>query len=105
MIKYICDLCGKELNGDGLVYDVNIEVKAKYNKIEISLKDLLVDHMQEIKELVEKTGKLDPDKLQDDVYKLMSFHLCYDCQQKYIKDPLGLRRNDLSRGRRLFGKN
>ena len=88
MLKYVCDICGRELDESGLIYDLNIEVKARYNMLEINLKDLLVDHMQEIKELIEKTAGLTPEKLQDDIYKVMSFHLCPECKQHYIKTPL-----------------
>jgi len=105
MIKYICDICGRELNENGLVYDVKIEVKAKYNKLEISLSDLLADHMDEIKELIEKTKHLNPEKLQNDVYKSFSFHLCPDCQQHYIIDPLGQKQKSPHTGRKLFGDN
>ena len=94
MIKYVCDMCGMELADDDLVYDVKIEVKAIYKELEINLSDLLKDHMDEIRELVEKTKDLPPGKLQDDVYREMTFHLCYQCQQRYLKDPLGKRGPD-----------
>ena len=81
MIKHICDMCGKELRDKDLIYEVKIEVKAKYKELEINLRDLLNDHMDEIKELVDKTKGLTPEKLQDDVYKTLLFHLCYNCQQ------------------------
>jgi len=105
MLKYICDICRKELDENDLVYDLNIEVKAKYNKLEISLKDLLVDHMDEIQELIEKTAGLTAEKLQDDIYKLLSFHLCPACKQRYMNDPLGLKSGSSIRDKRQFGDN
>ncbi len=105
MIKYVCDMCGREFDEDDLIYDVKIEVKAKYKELEISLNDLLVDHMDEIKELIEKTKGLTAEKLQDDVYKSYSFHLCYECRQRYIKHPLGRGRSNLPIDKRYFGKN
>lgn len=105
MIKYLCDICGKELADNDLIYDVKIEVKAKYKEIEISLRDLLSDHTKEIKELVEKMKGLTPEKLQDDVYKSFSFHLCYECQQRYIKHPLGRKLNGTDIRKRLFEDN
>jgi len=98
-------MCGKELNDDDLVYDVKIEIKAKYKELEISLRDLLTDHMDEIKGLVEKTKGLSPEKLQDDVYKSLSYHLCYQCQQLYIKHPLGQNINAPGVDRNLFQDN
>jgi hypothetical protein len=105
MIKYLCDICGKELDENELIYNLKIEIKARYKKLEISLKDLLVDHMQEIKELIEKTAGLTAEKLQDDIYKSVSFHLCPICKQRYIKDPLGLKDERSVRDRRRFGDN
>jgi hypothetical protein len=105
MLKYICDLCGKDLDEKGLIYDLNIEVRARYNTLEINLKDLLVDHMQEIKELIEKMSGLTPEKLQDDIFKSMSFHLCPVCKQRYMKDPLGLKSGNTVRNKRLFHDN
>ena len=102
MIKYVCDMCGKELDENGLVYDLSIELKAKYKKLEINLKDLLVDHMQEIREIIEKNKDVTPDKLQHDVYKKLSFHLCYECHQRYLNNPLG-QRGPIDK--RLFGEN
>ncbi len=105
MLKYICDICKKELDDDSLIYDLNIEIKAKYKKLEINLKDLLVDHMDEIRELIEKTAGLTAEKLQDDIYKLFSFHLCPACKQRYIKDPLGQKSGNSFKNKRLFGNN
>ena len=98
-------MCGKELHEDDLVYDVSIEIKAKYKELEINLRDLLTDHVDEIKELIEKIKGLSPEKLQDDVYKSLSFHLCYECQQRYIKQPLGQNINTPRINRKLFGDN
>ncbi len=88
MIKTFCDLCGREIKGDTIHYELKIEVKATYDTLEINLADLLKDHAEEIEALIEQMEDADPQKLQDDVYKAFRFHLCRACQQSYIKAPL-----------------
>lgn len=105
MHKYICDICKKELDENGLIYELNIEIKAKYNKLEINLKDLLIDHMDEIRDLIEKTAGMTPEKLQDDIYQSMSFHLCPACKQRYAKNPLGSGNDGSLKDRKIFGDN
>ncbi len=105
MLKYTCDICEVELDDEDLMYDVNIEVRAKYKRIEIDLSDLLEDHMEEIKQLIEKTKDLSAEKLQNSVYKSFSFHLCPACQMRYLKDPLGRKTRNPAFDKRFFGNN
>ena len=88
MIKYICDLCGKSLEEKEVIYELNIQLHAIYQPLEIDLVDLLRDHTDEIRELIEDLKDKDAQELQDQVYKTFAFHLCPPCQQKYIKSPL-----------------
>ena len=88
MIKAFCDGCGREIKRDAVYYDLKIEVKAAYGTLEVNLADLLKDHTEEIKALIEEMENADPQTLQDDVYKAFRFHLCRPCQQRYIKAPL-----------------
>ncbi len=88
MIKYICDLCGKSLKEREVIYQLNIQVHAIYQPLEIDLVDLLRDHTDEIRRLIGELKDKDAQELQDQVYKTFTFHLCPPCQQKYIKSPL-----------------
>lgn len=88
MIKYFCDLCGKSLKGKEVIYELNIQVHAIYQPLQIDLVDMLRDHTDEIRELIEELKDKDAEELQDQVYKTFTFHLCPPCQQKYIKSPL-----------------
>jgi len=88
MIKTFCDMCGREIKRDSIHYELKIEVQAAYNTLQINLADLLKDHTDEIKVLIEETEHADPQALQDDVYKTFRFQLCRGCQQRYIKAPL-----------------
>ncbi len=93
MIKYICDLCGKSLKGNEVIYELSIQVHAIYQPLHIDLVDLLEDHMDEIRRLIEELKDKDPQELQDQIYKTFKFHLCPACQRKYIKDPFAPLRN------------
>ena len=46
------------------------------------------DHRQELRDLVERMENMDPDKVQDGVYRSFTFQLCPACQKEYLKDPL-----------------
>jgi hypothetical protein len=88
VIKYICDLCGKSLKGKEVIYELNIEVHAIYQPLQVDLVDLLKDHTDEIRRLIEELKDKDPQELQDQIYKTFKFHLCPSCQQRYIKNPM-----------------
>lgn len=87
MIKYICDLCGKSLKEKQVIYELNIQVHAIYQPLRVDLVDLLRDHTDEIRQLIEQLKDKDEQELQDQIYKIFKFHLCPVCQQKYIKNP------------------
>ena len=87
MIRYICDLCGTSLKEQDLIYELNIQVHAIYQPLKIDLVDLLRDHKDEIRQLIEDLEDADPQELQDQVYKTFKFHLCPSCQKKYTRNP------------------
>lgn len=87
MIKYVCDLCGKSLKEKDVIYELNIQVHAIYQPLQVDLVDLLRDHTDEIRQLIEELRYKDEQELQDQVYKTFKFHLCPACQRAYIKDP------------------
>lgn len=89
MIKLACDLCGKTLLLDEDVrYVVGIEVFAAYDPMELTEEDLKKDYRAEMRRLVKAMEHMDPEKVQDGVYRHFEFHLCPACQKKYIKDPM-----------------
>lgn len=87
MIRYTCDLCGKSLEEKDIIYELNIQVHAIYQPLQIDLVDLLRDHTDEIRRLIEELKDKSPEELQDQIYKTFKFHLCPGCQRKYIKNP------------------
>lgn len=85
-----CDGCGKGLLIDAEVrYQVKIEVQAAYDPLEITSADLKKDLEGEITDLIEKMYRMDPKKLEGQVYRRFEFDLCPACQEKFLQDPLG----------------
>ena len=88
MVTYTCDGCGKDVPQKALRYKVKIDIRAAYDTLEIRLADLLRDHEAEIRALIEQVEGMNPQKLEDDIFKIFHLDLCPDCYRSYIKDPL-----------------
>ena len=99
MILYSCDMCGQKIKKEQLRYDLKIEIKAAYDKLEINLLDLMRDSKEEYDKLIQKINdeNIDPEKLQADIYKKFEFHLCRDCQQRYIRSPMPVMQYDIKK--------
>ncbi len=84
-----CDLCGKALLVDeDARYEVRIQVYAAYDPLEITPDDLAQDTRDQIRRLVAQLEGMDPQEVEDSVYKEFLFDLCPDCQRRYIQAPL-----------------
>ena len=84
-----CDRCNKALLvGEDVRYEVKIEVKAAYDPLEVTTEDLEQDLNAEIRRLIDRMRGMDPQALEDQVYKAMAFDLCMACQQAYLANPL-----------------
>jgi len=89
MAGFCCDICGKPLLVDSDVrYVVDIRVFAAYDPMELTAEDLKKDRLAEIRELARKLSQMEPQALEDQVYRSFQFDLCPDCQRQYLKDPL-----------------
>lgn len=88
MITITCDGCGALLKKHSLRYAVKIDVRAAYDELEIGLADLVHDHDQEIRQLIEQLSSQDPREVEETVYKLIRLDLCPRCQRAFIRDPL-----------------
>jgi len=88
MITITCDGCGALLKKHSLRYTVKIDVRAAYDEIEIGLADLVRNHDQEIRELIDQLCSQDPCEVEETVYKLIILDLCPRCQRAFIRDPL-----------------
>lgn len=84
-----CDLCGKALLADEAVrYEARIQVYAAYDPLELTPDDLAQDARAEIRALIERLRRADPQELEESVYKEFRFDLCMACQRRYIRSPL-----------------
>lgn len=84
-----CDLCDGNLLVDSDVrYRLRIDVFAAYDPLEIAPGDLQRDLGKEMADLLERMKTMDPEELQDQVFKRFEYDLCPVCQKKYLVDPL-----------------
>jgi hypothetical protein len=92
MITYHCDGCGKDIPLKALRYTVTIDVKAAYDKKEISLAELVQDHKKEILDLIEQLESKSADEVESSVFKRFKLDLCPSCQRAYLKNPIHFHR-------------
>jgi hypothetical protein len=88
MVTYRCDGCGLELPREGLRYTVAIDVRAVYDRFEVSLLDLVRDHRAEMLALIERLKHKKPGEIEETVYKNIKLDLCPSCQRAFIRSPL-----------------
>jgi hypothetical protein len=90
MIRYSCDLCGRELDAKSdLRYVVKLEVYASFDPAAADEEDDDRDHLQEIQEILERLEDADDEQIGDDVYQQQRYDLCADCRKRFMKNPLG----------------
>ena len=88
MIHFTCDMCGKPLLADEDVrYVVKVEAYAAYDPMEVTEDQLDEDPLSEMSEIIEQMEEMDPEELEDQVYKSFRFDLCPACHRRYLRDP------------------
>lgn len=89
MDHQICDICGQELLAKSEArYEVRIEVKAAYDRLEITEEDLGRDVRGEIARVLRQLEGISEEEAQNEVYRQFQFDLCVACQRRYVKEPL-----------------
>jgi len=88
MIHYSCDCCKRELDAEDLRYVVKMEVFAACDPAAEDLDDDR-DHLQEIQEILQRSGDLSDPQIGEEVYEQLRFDLCPECRKKFLKNPLG----------------
>jgi hypothetical protein len=86
---YICDKCGGRIETTDLRYVLKMNIFAAYDTMKIEASELERDYEEEIHKLIEKMQGMSAKELEEDVFKQFSFDLCRNCQQKFLKNPLG----------------
>ncbi|MFO0808174.1 MAG: hypothetical protein U0746_06090 [Gemmataceae bacterium] len=90
MLRYTCDVCGKELrSGDDSRYVVEMEVYAAHDPAELTEADLEQDHMDEISQMLQdmEDAGTEPDEPAP-AFKKMRYDLCPSCHKRFLRDPL-----------------
>jgi hypothetical protein len=94
MIRYLCDMCKREIDPDGdLRYAVKIEIYAAFDPLSMEEDDR--DHLQEIQDMLERLEDTDSDDIGDDVYQQLRFDLCPECRKSFLQNPLGPQRANI----------
>ena len=86
MMHISCDGCGKNLTDAGMDhFVVQIEAFAKPNPSDSHDDDMLVDHLEEMSELLNaEVDELEPTP----PYTKLRYDLCPLCQKKFLANPL-----------------
>lgn len=87
-IRYECDMCGVKLAVESPArYIVKLEVFAAAGPIDLD-KEASIDPHRELKNLIEKLQKADPDQIEDRTYRAFRFDVCDSCRAALISNPL-----------------
>jgi hypothetical protein len=90
MIRYSCDLCGKELlPGEEERYVIKIEASAAHDPAELTEADLDDDNLEEISELLRALEENDGEMDLPEPTRHFRYDLCPECHRKFVRDPLG----------------
>lgn len=90
MIRYACDLCGRDLDPhNDLRYVVRMEVYAAFDPLPTDEDDDDRDHLQEVQDILERMEDSQSEQIGDDVYQQLRFDLCAECRKRFVKSPLG----------------
>jgi len=90
MIRYLCDLCHRELDPEeDLRYVVKMEVYAAFDPMAVDEASDERNHLQEIQDILEQLEDADGDQIGADVYRQLRYDLCPECHRKFVSNPLG----------------
>ena len=90
MIRYVCDLCKREMDPDeDLHYVVKMEIYAAFDPNVTQEQDDDRDHLEEIQDILERLEASDSAQVGEDVYQKLRFDLCPECRKKFLRNPLG----------------
>ena len=89
MIRYSCDLCGRDLGrSEDLRYVVKMEIYAAFDPTAADEDDDR-DHLQDIQDALERLDDMADDQIGEDVYQQLRFDLCPECRKRFLNNPLG----------------
>jgi len=90
MIRYSCDLCGRNLDPrEDLRYVVKMEIYAAMTPLTSDECDDDRDHLQDLQEVIERMEDVESDQIGEDVCQQLRFDLCPECRRRFVQSPLG----------------
>ncbi len=90
MIRYSCDLCGRNLDPrDDLRYVVKMEIYAALSPLASDEGEDDRDHLEDVQDVIERMEDAESDQIGEDVYQQLRFDLCPECRRRFVKSPLG----------------
>ena len=82
MLRYSCDLCGRDLDvHDDLRYVVKMEVYAAFDATASDEDEDDRDHLEEVQDILERMDDVADEQLGEDVYQQLRFDLCPACRK------------------------
>lgn len=89
MIRYTCDLCGRELDPEhDPHYVVQLEVRREIEPCALDEDDDDRDYLLEVHQLLERYDDRADEEI-DEVVRHLRYDLCQACCRKFAKNPLG----------------
>lgn len=87
MIKYVCDRCSALIEEPHARFSLRIELFTAYDGMEIRSDAELKqrDIRAEIEQLIKKLEKMDPKRLEQEVYSRYEFDLCRNCRDQMLQ--------------------
>jgi hypothetical protein len=88
---YVCDVCQRLLESEDERYVLRMEAcdeTSDGRAVDCKI-DSDRDYLQEIDDLLERGGDLEDSQSLDEVDSPIEYHLCHECRQKFLLDPLG----------------
>jgi hypothetical protein len=88
MIRYICDLCRREIDpAREVCYHVQIQVSAAFEPVTEDEPDDR-DHLEEIHDLLESLNQMG-EEAYESAHETLHFDLCPQCRRRFLRNPLG----------------
>jgi hypothetical protein len=89
MVRFTCDMCGKELRpGEAQRFVVKIEAFAAQDPAELTEADLDEDHLEAVGQLLRELEESDGTLELPEPTRNFRFDLCTECHQRFVSDPL-----------------
>ena len=90
MIRYLCDICGRELHPhNDLRYVVRMQICAAIDPIQSEENEDDRDYLQEMQDMIEQMDDDQSEHFGEEAYQQLRFDLCPECRRKFVESPLG----------------